>query len=287
MGSRRIEESRRSGKRAGREAVHHIRDARRPPAHSTGSPTCGPRASGPPCAQRLERPEAGETPAVHHTRDAREPTSTRPTARGPVDRGSLARCASNDSSDPRRARRPRSTTRETTASQRARVQRLADQWTAGLWPPLRPSATRSGRCRATRGGGARAESARRLRFTCKAGETPAVHRTRDDRRPPAHSTGSPTCGPRASGPPCAQRLERPEAGETPAVHHTRDAREPTSTRPTARGPVDRGSLARCASNDSSDPRRARRPRSTTRETPAVHHTRDDRGPPHASRPRPT
>ena len=158
MGSRRIEESRRSGKRAGREAVHHIRDARRPPAHSTGSPTCGPRASGPPCVQRLERPEAGETPAVHHIRDAR--------------------------------------------------------------------------------------------------------------RPPAHSTGSPTSGPRASGPPCVQRLERPEAGGTPAVHHTRDDREPTSTRPTARGPVDRGPLARCASNDSSDPRRARRPRSTTRETPA-------------------
>ncbi len=215
---------------------------RRRRAVRQGSRSRGDRASG----QDARRYTTYETHAGRqHTRPARQP----------VDRGPLARRASNDSNDPRRARRPRSTARETTAATASTLDRLANLWTAGLWPAVPQRLERP-----------------------KAGETPAVHRTRDDRRPPAHSTGSPTCGPRASGPPCAQRLERPKAGETPAVHRTRDDREAAST-------LDR--LANLWTAGLWPAVRQRLDRPKAGETPAVHRTRDDRRPPAHSTGSPT
>ena len=184
MGSRRIEESRRSGKRAGREAVHHIRDARRPPAHSTGSPTCGPRASGPLCAQRLERPEAGETPAVHQTRDAREQTSTRPTARGPVDRGPLASSPTERrevGEVPSNARRRGPSGVGTQTPIHLRGGRDARGPPHARRPRANEHASNGSRTSGPRASGP--PCVQRLEPP-EAGETPAVHHTRDDRGPP-------------------------------------------------------------------------------------------------------
>ncbi len=133
-----------------------------------------------------------------------------------------------------------------------------------------------------------------------AGETPAVHHARGQRLAEQWTAGRPI--------PLVRRLDhrwtagRPillvwrldhrwTAGLWPAgrpttrsTHGGRDARGPPRTRPTTcravdrgpsntarpatRSPVDRGPLARRASNDSINPWRARRPRSTTHAAPA-------------------
>ncbi len=199
----------------GRDArgPRHVRRTRPMPDRT---PTCGPRASGPPCDQRVEP-----------RRRARRPRST----------------ATRVNARPRRrARRPRSTTHETPALAGGREQRRARR--------PRSTALRATHARRARRPRSTALSRRTARTT-RAGETPAVHHTRDrprfaggrssnggrDARSPRHvrrtaqpTDRTPTCGPRASGPPCDQRVETRRAGETPAVHGTsRDQRSAGET----------------------------------------------------------
>ncbi len=230
----------------------------------------------------------------------------------------------NDSNNPWRAGRPRSTTREcndskisgprasgppcdrrleqpvaggTPAGHHTRVQRLEDQWTAGLWPAVR-STTRT-----TRGGrDARGPSHASATTRRSVDRGPLARRAIDDSNNPWRAgrpraitrecNDSKISGPRASDPPCDRRLEQPVAGGTPAVHHTRvqrledqwtaglwpavrsttrttrggrDARGPPHASATTRRSVDRGPLARRAIDDSNNPWRAGRPRAITRE----------------------
>ncbi len=233
------------------------RDARGPP-HTRRTTTRRPVDRGPlarRATQRLDRPKAGGTPAVHRTRvqrleepwtaglwpavrprtrstqggrDARGPPHTRrTTTRRTSGPRASARRATKDSIDPRRAGRPRSTAHATHDDSQ-------NQWTAGLWPAVRPTDSidprRAGRPRST------------------------AHETHDD---------SQTSGPRAAGPPCDQGLDRPKAGKTPAVHRTRDARRLADQWTAGLWPA---------------------VRSTTRTTQGG---RDARGPPHTRRTRST